>query len=76
MNFLVVNRCLLTTHLVSFEVGSSAGGETFLAAEALKIRTHTQGIAFHTFLLAPNTDDLDILYVLHCRANMKRRGQQ
>lgn len=55
-----------TTHLIAFEVGPSAGGKALLTAEALKLRTHTQGVAFHPFLLAPNTHYLHILYIFHC----------
>lgn len=47
-------------YLVSFEVGSPAGGKAFLAAEAFHLASHTQGITLDPHFLAPGTHYLYI----------------
>lgn len=49
-----------TFYLVSLEIGSAAGGEAFLTAEALQLAPHAQRVAFDTDLLAPGAHDLHI----------------
>lgn len=67
---------LFTTDLIAFEVGPSAGGETLFTAEALELRAHTQRVTFDTFLLAPNTHNLHILYIFHCGGGESEERRQ
>lgn len=61
-----------TAHLVAFEVRTSAGSETLLAAEALELGAHAERVAFYPFLLAPDAHDLHVLYVVHCEGKNRR----
>lgn len=45
-------------YLVSLEIGPAAGGEALLAAEALHLAPHAQGVALDADLLAPGAHDL------------------
>lgn len=56
-----------TTNLIAFEVGTSAGGKTLFAAEALELWAHAERVALYPFLLAPDAHYLHILYIVHCR---------
>lgn len=47
-------------YLVSLEIGPAAGGEALLAAEALQLAPHAQGIALHADFLAPGAHDLHV----------------
>ncbi len=47
-------------YLVSLKIGSAAGGEALLTAEALQLTPHAQRIAFDADLLAPGAHDLHI----------------
>lgn len=48
------------SYLVSLKIGSAAGSEAFLTAEALQFTPHAQRIAFDANLLAPGAHDLHI----------------
>ena len=48
------------SYLVSLKIGSAAGGEALLTAEALQLTPHAQRIAFDADLLAPGAHDLHI----------------
>lgn len=48
------------SYLVSLEIGPAAGGEALLAAEALQLAPHAQGIALNTDFLAPGAHDLHV----------------
>lgn len=65
---------IIYTNLIAFEVGPSAGSKTLLTAEALELWSHTQRVAFYTFLLAPHTYYLHILYIFHCRREIRRKA--
>lgn len=62
-----------TTHLIAFEVRTSAGCETLFTAEALELGAHAERVALYPFLLAPDAHNLHILYVVHC-GGKNRRG--
>lgn len=47
-------------YLVSLKIGSAAGGEALLAAEALQLAPHAQRIALNADLLAPGAHDLHV----------------
>lgn len=61
-----------TTNLIAFEVGTSAGSKTLFAAEALELWAHAERVALYPFLLAPDTHNLHILNVVHCRGKSRR----
>lgn len=48
------------SYLVSLEIGPAAGGEALLAAEALQLTPHAQGIALNADFLAPGAHDLHV----------------
>lgn len=50
-------------YLVSLEIGPAAGGEALLAAEALQLAPHAQGIALHADFLAPGAHDLHVGHI-------------
>lgn len=47
-------------YLVPLKIGSAAGGEALLAAEALQLAPHAQRIALDADLLAPGAHDLHV----------------
>lgn len=47
-------------YLVSLEIGPAAGSKALLAAEALQLAPHAQGIALDADFLAPGTHDLHV----------------
>lgn len=47
-------------YLVSLKIGSAAGGEALLTAEALQLAPHAQRIALNADLLAPGAHDLHV----------------
>lgn len=51
-------------YLVSLKIGSAAGSEAFLTAEALQLTPHAQRIALDADLLAPGAHDLHIGRIL------------
>lgn len=55
------------TGLVAFEMGSAAGEETLLTAEALDLTSHEERESSHTLPLAPHTLDEHVGRLLHCR---------
>lgn len=57
-------------YLVPLEVGPAARSEALLAAEALQLAAHAEGVALHADLLAPGTHDLHVGRVIVWR---KRR---
>lgn len=47
-------------YLVSLEIGSAAGSEALLTAEALQLTPHAQRVALNADLLAPGAHDLHV----------------
>lgn len=47
-------------YLVPLEVGPAAGSKALLAAEALQLAAHAEGVALHANLLAPGAHDLHV----------------
>lgn len=47
-------------YLVSLEIGPATGGKALLAAEALQLAPHAQGIALNADFLAPGAHDLHV----------------
>lgn len=65
-------------YLVPLEVGPAAGGEALLAAEALQLAAHAEGVALHADLLAPGAHDLHVGRVVvwgNSSRQRKKEGQ-
>lgn len=62
-------------YLVPLKIGSAAGGEALLAAEALQLTAHAQGVALHADLLAPGAHDLHVGRIVVWKTSASREKQ-